>query len=70
MEAFMHFPICFLQISILILMGLMLGCSDRPTGMRNMQPGTASIEQKDPPPKKDNKPNMPVDPPAPEAPPR
>ncbi len=66
----MHFPRCSFQIILLIGVGLILGCSDRPTGMRNMQPETASKEQKDPSLKKDKNLRLPPDPPAPVVPPR
>lgn len=66
----MRFSRCALLTGVLVGVGLILGCGDGPQGMRNMQPDTGSKERKDLPSKKENKPGMPIDPPAPMAPPR
>jgi hypothetical protein len=65
----MHCPRYFLRLSLQVAMGLILGCSDKPTGMRGMQPGSGK-EQTDSKHKKGENPGMPVDPPDPVAPPR
>jgi hypothetical protein len=66
----MHFSRYVLPISFLVGVGLIMGCGDKATGMRNMKPGTGSKDQKEPPHKKGKNPGMPVDPPDPAAPPK
>jgi hypothetical protein len=67
----MRCPRCALLTSFLAGIGLVLGCDDKPKGMRNMQTGTGSKQLKDLPTKNGNKlKKMPEDRPDPAPPPR
>jgi hypothetical protein len=64
----MYFRRCTLLASLLAGACFVLGCSDSPKGMQNMQPGSGPDVQKDLPLKKGKKP-MPPDPASPKPPP-